>query len=152
VAEAAGKWSRLAALSGRQWWIMLSAPAVLTLVWFRLRTSGYRKTLAAVQPVGAGPSSDAEQLALARDTAYALAVAVKYGPWRPQCLLRSLALGWYLGRQGIAFELRLGVPAAAAGVAGRRAVDFTAHAWVEHAGVVLNDRNSVAREFRPFAG
>jgi hypothetical protein len=152
VAEAAGKWSRLAALSGWQWWIILSAPAVLTLVWSRLRTSGYRRTLAAIQPVGAGSSSDAEQLALARDTAYALAVAIKYGPWRPRCLLRSLVLGWYLGRQGIPFELRLGVPAASAGGAERRAVDFNAHAWVEHAGVVLNDRKDVAEEFSAFRG
>lgn len=131
---------------------MLSAPAVLALTWLRLRTAGYRRTLAAIQPKRTDALSDAEQSERARDTAYALAVAIKYGPWRPQCLLRSLALGSYLGRQGIPFEVRLGVPGPSAGGAGRRAVDFTAHAWVEHAGVVLNDKNSVAREFRPFGG
>ena len=84
---------------------------------------------------------------MAQDTAYALAVAIKFGPWWPKCLLRSLALGWFLARRGIPFELRIGVPGS--GVADR-AVDFTAHAWVEVEDVVLNDSQDVAEKYQAF--
>ena len=116
----------------------------------RLQTIGYRGTLAAAQTRRAGGLSANEQLRLARDTAYAVAVAVKYGPWRPLCLLRSLALGWFLGRRGIPFEVRIGVPGGKSLRMPEGALDFTAHAWVEHAGVILNDKEDVAREFHPF--
>jgi hypothetical protein len=115
------------------------------LTWYRLRRAGYRATLKRAQGRPASTLSASEQLELARDTAYAVAVAVKYGPWKPLCLLRSMTLAWFLGRHGIPFEVRIGLPGDAGG-----ALDFTAHAWVEHAGVVLNDKEGVASEYRPF--
>jgi hypothetical protein len=141
---------QLGQLSAWQWRVLLQAPWVLLLTWRRLRSEGYRKTLEAVQPRRASTQGAEAQLALARDTARALAVAVRYGPWRPQCLLRSLSLGWFLGRRGIAFEVKIGVPGG--GTAPRSPIDpdFSAHAWVEHAGVVLNDRPDIAAEFRAF--
>lgn len=48
------------------------------------------------------------------------------------CLHRSLALWWLLARRGIASEVRIGTRR----LHGR----FEAHAWVELAGVALNDR------------
>ena len=150
MAEAAGKFSKLAGLSAWQWWVILSSPLVLLATWARLRSGGYRRALAATQRAGISALPEGEQLARARDTAYALAVAVKFGPWWPKCLLRSLALGWYLGRQGIPFELRLGVPQGKTQVGAIDKPDFSAHAWVEHAGVVLNDKPDVASEFAPF--
>jgi len=89
-------------------------------------------------------------MSLAKDTAYALAVAVKYGPWRPLCLLRSLTLGWFLGRKGIPFEVKIGVPGGKVGTGQLGKPDFTAHAWVEHNGVVLNDKEDVASEYAAF--
>jgi len=130
--------------------VLLSAPFVLLLTRNRLRSSGYRKTLAAAQPTAKSDLDTDAQLALARDTAYAFAVAVKYGPWRPLCLLRSLALGWYLGRRGIPFELRIGVPGGKSVISPTGSLDFTAHAWVECHGVVLNDKEDVAREYSAF--
>ena len=88
-----------------------------------------------------------QQLARAQETSYALSVAVKFGPWRPKCLLRSLALGWFLARQGIAFEIRIGVPA---GVVAAGPIDFSAHAWVEFDGVVINDREDIAGDYATF--
>jgi len=144
------KMRRLRQLSGWQWRVLLSAPFVLLLTWLRLCTGGYGKTLAAVRPSNACHAPADEQLNLARDTAYALAVATRYGPWRPRCLLRSLALGWFLGRKGIAFEVRIGVPGGKPLISARGKPEFAAHAWVECNGIVLNEREDIALEFLPF--
>jgi len=145
LAEAVGKFSKIAGLSAWQWRVLVSAPFVLLLGWARLSSRGYVKTRALLVPWHDSGLSPDDQLQLARETAYALAVAVKYGPWWPRCLLRSLVLGWYLARLGVPFDLRLGVPAGKGGASA-----FEAHAWVEHAGVVLNDRQDIATEYRPF--
>ena len=79
-----------------------------------------------------------------------MAAAVRYGPWRPRCLLRSLTLARYLGRRGIACEVRIGLPAEQGGAAPGADLDFSAHAWVEYDGVVLNDRDDVAALYAPF--
>jgi hypothetical protein len=150
VAEATARLSKLARLSSWQWWVLLSAPLVLSLTALRLRFGGFRRTLARLRRPSPSTLPAPEQLAVARDAAFALAVAVKYGPWRPRCLLRSLALGWYLGRLGIAFEIRLGLPAGTTAAPIPANPDFTAHAWVEHAGEVLNDRPDVAQTHRAF--
>jgi len=47
------------------------------------------------------------------------------------CLHRSLALWWLLGRRGIESRLQLG--------ARRQDGRFEAHAWVEYAGLIVND-------------
>jgi hypothetical protein len=145
LAEAGHKLRRLRSLSAWQWQVMLATPFILLLTWYRLRRAGYRATLDRAQGKPASTLTAEEQLELARETAYAVAVAVKYGPWRPLCLLRSMTLAWFLGRRGIPFEVRIGLPGDAGGT-----LDFTAHAWVEHAGVVLNDKEGVGREYRPF--
>jgi hypothetical protein len=59
------------------------------------------------------------------------------------CLTRSLYLWWLLRRRGIDSQLRIGV----------RLTDgaLDAHAWVEHAGIPINDRQDVSTDFAPFA-
>jgi hypothetical protein len=62
--------------------------------------------------------------------------------WLPgNCLSRSLALYYLLRKAGAAPHLRLGVSLADA--------TFSAHAWVELDGRVLNDRADVSTRFRP---
>ena len=122
--------------------MLLLTPFILLLTWARLRSSGYGQTLRRAQGTGEIQLSAEHQLALAKDTAYAVAVAIKYGPLRPLCLLRSLTLGWFLGRRGVPYEVRIGVPGGK--------FDFSAHAWVEFAGVALNDKEAVADEYTPF--
>ena len=58
------------------------------------------------------------------------------------CLTRSLYLWWLLRRRGVRCELRIGV----------RMIDgaLAAHAWVEHAGVPVNDRDDVGERFGAF--
>ena len=82
--------------------------------------------------------------------AFALSVAIKVGPWWPKCLLRSLTLGWLLSRRGIPFVIRIGVPVDTVAAKTKHSGDFQAHAWVEHAGIVLNDRQDIASDFSTF--
>ena len=142
MADTPGKWQQLKGLGAWQWKVLLLTPFILLLTWVRLRSSGYGQTLRKAQPTSASQLSAEDQLALAKETAYAVAVAIKYGPWRPLCLLRSLTLGWFLGRKGIPYKVQIGVPGGK--------FDFSAHAWVEFEGVVLNDKDDVADEFVPF--
>jgi hypothetical protein len=59
--------------------------------------------------------------------------------FHPTCLHRSLTLWWLLRRQGVASELRIGVR--------KEQGRFEAHAWVERAGVALNDRADIGQDF-----
>jgi hypothetical protein len=65
-------------------------------------------------------------------------------PGRPNCLTRSVTLWWILRRRAIDSALRIGVRTAAG--------HFEAHAWVELAGLVLNDAADIAQRFAPFEG
>ena len=145
--ELKSKVTKLLDLKGSQWAVILQAPFVLLMSWARLSVGGFQKTLERIHTQSEPVMSPEQQLLRAKETAWALAVAVKFGPWRPRCLLRSLALGWFLGRRGIPFKIRIGVPAGKAAVGPG---DFSAHAWVEHAGVVLNDKEDIAEQYPPF--
>jgi hypothetical protein len=69
-------------------------------------------------------------------------VAVRYyQPWA-NCLKQSLVLWILLRFQGIISELRIGVQ--------RESNKFSAHAWVEYQGVVLNDTDDVHQRFHAF--
>jgi hypothetical protein len=58
------------------------------------------------------------------------------------CLTRSLYLWWLLRRKGVYCHLRIGV----------RMVQgaFEAHAWVEYAGIPVNDRHDISATFDCF--
>jgi hypothetical protein len=140
------KVQRLRSLNAWQWQVLLMTPFVLGLTWWRLRRSGYQSTLARTRPGDHSALPADAQLALSRETAYAVAGAVKYGPWQPKCLLRSLTLAWFLGRKSLPFEVKIGVP----GTSAPSNPGWEAHAWVEHAGAVLNDREDVGGEYRAF--
>jgi len=79
---------------------------------------------------------------MARRAARAVNIAARYGPYRANCLKRSLVLDRWLHRQGIESQLKLG--------AGLVEGDLSAHAWVEHGGVVLNDHKDVGKRFNVF--
>jgi hypothetical protein len=70
--------------------------------------------------------------------------AARYGLFADTCLTRSLLLGWLLRRKGIDTQLRIGV----------RLIDGTldAHAWVEYAGIPINDRIDIGSVYSPFSG
>lgn len=56
---------------------------------------------------------------------------------RAACLQRSAVATWFLRRHGVAAEL----------VIGYRPVPFESHAWVEVAGVIVNDRQQYQKFF-----
>jgi hypothetical protein len=102
-----------------------------------------------VRAVGAGAStgeptlSAAELEAAVGRAARALDRALRRGPLRPGCLVRSLALAELLARRGVPDGLiRLGVRRA-----GGRVLD--AHAWVELGGRVIGDDPRRVRRFTP---
>ncbi len=70
-------------------------------------------------------------------------IAALHVPFPTTCLTRSLLLGWILRRRSVAAQLRIGVRLA------EGALD--AHAWVEYAGIPINDRPDVGQQFAPFA-
>jgi hypothetical protein len=148
--EPVSNWQKLRRLNYSQWAVIACSPFVLWLNWHRLRGGGYQKTLELIPAVADSGAPAEQQLLQAQETAYALSVALKFGPWKPRCLLRSLALCWFLARRGIPYDIRIGVPGDKRMTGPDREVDFSAHAWVEHGGVVLNDRADIAAEFSIF--
>lgn len=79
----------------------------------------------------------------AQEIARIVNLAAAYGIYRAVCLPRSITLWWMLGRRGIASELRIGVR--------KEAAIFTAHAWLECQGIILNDSAEVSTDFAAFA-
>ena len=64
-----------------------------------------------------------------------------YQPWA-NCLKKSLVLWILLRDRGIISEIRIGVQ--------RESTTFSAHAWVEYQGIVLNDSDDVHQRFQAF--
>lgn len=72
--------------------------------------------------------------------AWAVTRAARYGVFRPQCLVRSLAIQRMLRRRGVLTSaLRLGVR--------KKDGSFQAHAWIELDGVVVGDTQQHVRTF-----
>ena len=73
------------------------------------------------------------------EVARVVAMAARHAPGDHTCLHRSMALWWMLRRRGFDGRLMMGVRKGDAA--------FEAHAWVNHAGVVLNDDPAVADRY-----
>ena len=138
--------SRLAqfgALSAAQQRVLLAAWLGLPLVWLGLRWLGLPRLQAWLQRRPLVPEP-AGALALPHIQALgeAVNIAARHTPFPATCLTRSLLLGWLLRRRGVASDLRIGVRLT------NGALD--AHAWVECAGVPVNDQPDIAAQFASF--
>jgi len=71
-----------------------------------------------------------------------IATAARHIPFPSTCLTRSLLFNWMLRRRGVPSELRIGIRMENSAL--------RAHAWVEVAGVPVNDEPDVARRFAAF--
>jgi hypothetical protein len=135
------KFSRLSKPEQR---FLIQAFVLLPVLALALRSMGLRRTqvvLARLAPRPSGlESHDGDQLA--RRISRLVAAAAVNGPYRANCLKRSLALWWLLRRQGLASDLRIGVRKGLRGI--------EAHAWVERGGRPLNDDVDVVRQYSPF--
>lgn len=109
-----------------------------------LRIKGLRRVQAALdrRPTAAAPVAR-DTLATARRIAWCVYAAAAHGPWQANCLQRSVVTLWFLRRRRIMAELRIGV---------RRGTDgnLDFHAWVEHAGEVINDQPDVRQRYATF--
>jgi len=140
----ASRLGKVLSLTWLEWRIIACSLVLLPFCACSLRVRGFLPTLKAmvpVRPVDFHPSPQ-QQLALARRIARAVGIAARYGPYRATCLKKSLVLARLLQRRGIEHELKLGADF----VDG----DFSAHAWVEHRGIPINDDPDVGKRFASF--
>ena len=128
--------------------MLLEAPPALPLAAVALRRWGLRRVQERLsrRPLcpHRAPRDPTRRHEAAQRVAWCVKTAAAYGPWPANCLQRSLVLWWFLRRRGIEGDMRIGV---------RRdretgMLDF--HAWVEHDGVVINDRGDVRDRYATF--
>jgi len=113
-------------------WALLAARGVV-----RNRPIGSLAT-----PAAGNLPADPARLPEARRLALAVVRAARFGAFRPQCLVRSVALSQMLVDRGISGALvRVGVR--------RKNGEFSAHAWVELAGETLGDADDHVGSFVP---
>ena len=130
---------KIAALTPHDWadlvraqWALLKAQSAV-----RSRPIG-----SLASPASDGRDADPARLPEARRLALAVVRAARFGVFRPQCLVRSVALSRMLEGRGIGGALvRVGVR--------RTDAEFLAHAWVELAGETLGDADDHVGSFVP---
>lgn len=138
---------RFNALDKRAQRLFLGATVLTPMISASLRLRGLRATQATLERfllTGASPHDQAKGN-MAQDAAriaHMVHAAARYGLVRPTCLENSLALWWFLGRQGIASSLRIGTRK----TAGR----LEAHAWVEFGGNALDETDGALPDYAPF--
>jgi hypothetical protein len=107
-----------------------------------LRLRGYNRTFAflqkrldrtVLQPTGAQEVQKTSRMVRA---------ALRYLPARFTCLEESLVLWYFLRKQGISAQLRIGVR--------KSDGQFEAHAWVEHEGLAFNQPDQMHRHYAAF--
>ena len=136
------------ALAAWEKWLLVQLTLLLPLVGLSLRVLGFKRTSRLLDGTGrlaaGGREVNVDAWAWAERIGRLVNIAARRGPYKATCLGKSLALWWLLRRRGVAAELRIGVRLNE-GV-------LDAHAWVEHAGVPINEQPDVAEEFAPFRG
>jgi Transglutaminase-like superfamily len=122
------------ALLAAQAWLYLPAAAALRLVPFE-RVA--RLAAARASANGACPAPDGTRSA--QGCAQLVDTVARPHLWRFTCLRRALVLQRLLGEAGLACELRFGVRYAEG--------SFSAHAWVEYAGLALGEAGRISGAF-----
>ena len=145
-----GRITQLKDLSPQEWKVMIASlfllPWVALLLRFKGLSASQQMLIPQAEPSTAPPGP--EQLESARRISRMVDVAANHGLYRASCLKRSLVVAWFLRRQGIPFELRIGT-ARDKKKNGEEHI-FSAHAWIESGGEVLNDHANVRDSFSPF--
>ena len=117
---------------------LLTAWACLPLFWLGLRVLGLQHFQAWLLKTSTRPARDLT-LSDIQLLGEAVNIAARHTPFPATCLTRSLLLGWLLRRRGVQSDLRIGVRLI------QGALD--AHAWVECAGLPVNDRPDLINQF-----
>jgi hypothetical protein len=138
----AHKLQQFLALTAPERRTFLAAMALLPLFWISLRVLGLQHLQTRLQrkPLARPARLTANELPRLGKLVNSAAHHA-LGP--ANCLTRSLYLWWLLRRKGIDSQLRIGVRLTGGVLDG--------HAWVEYAGVPVNDRPDVSADYPPFA-
>ena len=140
--------SKLRSLSLLDYYVLLWATVMLPVTGLRLRSQGFKKVYSWAD------GSSNHHSAMVTDTtgrSTHLGKMINFvamnGVYRANCLCRSLVLLRVMQREGLAGELKIGVPK------DRNARSLSildAHAWVESQGTVINDHVDVAQTHARF--
>jgi hypothetical protein len=136
-------WRTFHGLSWAERWVLAQTLALLPVAVSSLRLLGFRRTRILLLPATSSRQSRTD-LPAALSLARIVHGAAIWSPLRANCLPTALILCRLLGRRGLEAELRLGV--------GKPEGEFAAHAWVEHAGVALDEPENTARTFAALGG
>ena len=133
-------------LSFADWRVLSAAMVLLPASALLLRLKGYNRARAMarapVQQQRRGGQAECRELAEAERVVRLVAIAASHGVYRASCLHRALVAQWFLYRQGITTDLRVGVANDAAG--------FAAHAWLEYRGQALGQDAQAEERFAAF--
>lgn len=131
------RWRALTVRDKRRLFVLMG---LLPLVHGALACFRLRRVRAWLERTSAGRAAIActpERLADAQQLAELAAIAGRRGAVAASCLRQALVVWWWLRRQGLSPQLRLGT------LGGGE--QFTAHAWVELEGVALAQRELAHR-------
>jgi hypothetical protein len=130
------------AFSPRQLPALAVIVAGLPFVWVALKLRGLSKTQTWLERSGRGAARQSVTVAEIANLARLIAAAANHTFLPSTCLTRSLLLHSMLLRRGVASHLRIGVR--------KENQILKAHAWVEVAGVPVNDEADIGQRFAPF--
>ena len=123
--------------------LLVQSACLLPLVSLGVRVLGFRRVQAFLNAwAGRSATSSGHETLDVRRARRVVRYLGSDGPFRGNCLSRSLILCWLLRRRSIPCELRIGVD--------RDVVGFRAHAWVEVGGRPLNAGGGVHEQYAAF--
>ena len=125
---------------------LMAAQVALLGASFRVATRPRGQLVGMAGTAGGRPSAAPDDTARARARRLALAVTrvATHGVFRPQCLVRAVALKGLLDARGLAGS-RVQI-----GVRSQRGT-FAAHAWVEYGSEILGDKPEHVQSFAPLS-
>lgn len=125
--------------------LLFQALLLLPLSALGVRVLGFKRYYAGLSSLANGSrpiiSSKDEEESIRR-VRRAFALAVNHGPYKGNCLSRSLTLWCLLRRQGIECDLRIGVR--------KKNGQFEAHAWIEYQDRPLSGGAKVREDYAVF--
>ena len=137
-------WSEFCRLTWQERWLLLQAFVFLPLTAAALHLMNFQRVRLILLRFTSVPVDVCGDAALqqARTTTRLVQAAACRIPFKITCLVRSTTLWWFLRRQGIASEIRIGV--------NQHDKEFHAHAWVEINGIVINDKADIHQQYGAF--
>jgi hypothetical protein len=141
-----GKLDQWRKLAGGERWLLVRLAVLLPAIGGALRCFGISHTYLLLggqigRASAASTVPSAEQVSANR-LSQLIDIVARHGLYPATCLRKSLALWWLLRRRGLPAELRIGVA--------KVEDQIHAHAWVEFAGRVINDRPTVGDDYSAY--